>query len=142
MAKIEAWSVSEHQFPHEGTAEEKLIFCVRYAILAPSVYNTQPWQFEVKGNECRIFADRRYALSVIDPDDRSLIIACSAALFNLRVAISYFGYHSDIEFMPDSEQEDLLAKVTIGDEVEAENDEGGEKELFKSITEFEKNHGV
>ncbi len=142
MANIEAWSVSEYEFPHEGTPQDKLAFCVRYAILAPSSYNTQPWQFEVKGNECRLYADRRYALPIIDPDDRALIIACSNALFNLRLALHYFGYSETTEFIPDQENEDLLAKLTLGDKIEGESDDMQEKALFKSITEFEKNHGA
>ena len=35
----DAWRVSEHDFPQEGTPAEKLAFCVKYAVLAPSTYN-------------------------------------------------------------------------------------------------------
>ncbi len=142
MPNKEARSVSEHQFPYDGTAEEKLTFCVRYAILGPSIYNTQPWQFEINGKECRVFADRRYALPVIDPDDRSLVIACSAAVFSLRTAINYFGYDSKLEILPASDKEDLIAKVTLGDKKDAEEADDLDKALFKSIVEFEKNHGI
>ncbi len=142
MANIQAWSVSEYEFPHEGTDQEKLIFCLRYAILAPSVYNSQPWQFEVKGNECLIMADRRVALSVIDPDDRSLVIACSAALFNLKLALSYFGYHEKTELYPDTNNEDVLAKVTIGDKINSQSENKQTKALFGAMTDFEKNHGA
>ncbi len=142
MVNIDAWSVSEHEFPHEGSTQDKLVFCIRYALLAPSIYNTQPWQFEVKGAECRLYADRRYALAVIDPDDRSLIIACSAALFNLRMAIRYFGYSEDVSFIPDVENEDLLATVKFGEKIESENDEDRDQDIFKVVTAFEKNHGA
>jgi hypothetical protein len=38
---LEAWSVDAAEWPREGSAEEKLRFLVRYAILAPSGHNTQ-----------------------------------------------------------------------------------------------------
>lgn len=140
MVNIDAWSVSEHEFPHEGSAQDKLTFCVRYAILAPSVYNAQPWQFEIKDNQCRIFTDRRYAVPVIDPDDRSMIIACSAALFNLRMALRYFGYDETTALAPDSENEDLLATVTLGDKIEGEGASKDDVSLFQAMAQFEKNH--
>lgn len=140
MSNLDAWSVSQHEFPHEGSAQDKLVFCIRYATLAPSVYNTQPWQFEVKGDECRILADRRYAVPVIDPDDRSMMIACSAALFNLRLALRYFGYDEDTKLLPEKDNEDLLAIVTIGEKVQGVNGENKDADLFKALTEFEKNH--
>ena len=65
-----------------------------------------------------LYADRRYALPVIDPDDRVLSIYCAATLFNLRLAIRYFGYQETTELIPDPAEEDLLARVKLGDKAE------------------------
>ncbi len=33
------------EFPAQGSDEEKLAFAARFAILAPSTHNSQPWRF-------------------------------------------------------------------------------------------------
>lgn len=136
---MDAWKVAEKDFSRDGSAAEKLAFCVRYAALAPSTYNTQPWYFVVDKDVVSLYADRRYALAVIDPDDRELVMACGAALFTLRLAISHFGYEETTELLPDSKDSDLLARVKIG----AEKAEGGvQNPIFSAITKRHMNHGA
>ena len=60
---LEPWAVSEDEFPKDGDAGEKLRFLVRYAILAPSGHNTQPWLFRVDDEAIELFADRARASS-------------------------------------------------------------------------------
>ncbi len=136
---MDAWSVSKHDFPTNGSDAEKLAFCVRYAILAPSPYNSQPWFFSIKGKTLSVYADRRYALPVRDPDDRGLVIAVSCALYNLRLAIRYFGYEEKTDYLPDPDRESLIARVTLGshkgDNAITDND----KKRFEEITIFEFN---
>ena len=62
-------------------------FLLRYAILAPSSHNTQPWLFSLQDRCVEIYADRSRSLRVTDPDDRQLTIAGGCALSNLRGAI-------------------------------------------------------
>lgn len=137
---LKAWSVTEKDFPHEGSPAEKLAYCLRYAILAPSSYNTQPWFFRVEDNTVRVYADRRYALPVIDPDDRELILACAAALYNLRIAIRAFGYTETTELLPEESNPDLLARVKLGEKA-AQIDEN-DRLLFKSINKRHLNYGT
>lgn len=138
---MKAWNINEKDFPHNGTMAEKLTFCVRYAILAPSAYNTQPWHFKISDNIAAIYIDRRFALPVIDPDDREMIMACSAALFNLRLAIRYFGYTETTEIMPDPADNDLLARIRIS-EGEGEGKQDHDEDLFKSIPRRHTNRGA
>lgn len=111
----EAWQVAEADFPRAGGLEEKLHFFVRYAILAPSSHNTQPWRFRVDGGRVDVLADRRRSLPASDPDDRELTIACGAALLNLRVAVRHFGYSGRVELRPDPGEPDLLARLRVSD---------------------------
>src|ERR687891_523520 len=68
---LEAWNVRENDFPKDGSLSEKMNFLLRYAILAPSGHNTQPWLFKIVGNNTiEIYADRSRALPLVDPDDR------------------------------------------------------------------------
>ncbi len=135
-----AWQVSEKDFPRNGSAADKLAFCARYAILAPSAYNTQPWYFSIDNNILYLFADRRHALPVIDPDDRQLSIGCAAALYNLRLAIRYFGYEETTELLPAPADQSLLARVKLGEKLSKPAE--GIEHLFGAIPKRHSNHGV
>ncbi|MDD5363124.1 MAG: nitroreductase [Ignavibacteria bacterium] len=110
---LSAWTVSEDHFPSFGSIKEKFKFFVRYAILAPSGHNTQPWVFEVHEESLNLYADRTRALPVIDPDDRELIISCGAALTNLIVTMKYFGFEPEIIYFPSDSDNDLLATIKV-----------------------------
>lgn len=136
---MSAWNVKEKDFPKDGSPAEKLAFCIRYAILAPSTYNTQPWYFQVSNDTVNLYADRRYALPVIDSDDRELTLFCAAALYNLRLAIQNFGYSAVTEILPDPKDQDLLARVRLGEPREPSTTE---KELFSVMTKRHFNRGA
>ena len=93
---------------------EQLRFLLRYAVLAPSTHNTQPWRFELVGDTVHVLADGTRLLPTIDPDRRQLHISCGAALLNLRVAIRRFGFEDLVQYLPDPERPDLLARVWLG----------------------------
>jgi len=113
-AALAPWSVSGHDFPADGNTGDQLLFLLRYAVLAPSGHNTQPWLFALQRDGLELYADRTQALPVVDPDDRELTISCGAALFNLRVALRHWGYRDDqIELLPDPADADLIARVRL-----------------------------
>jgi len=103
----------ESELAAQATPAERLGFATRFATLAPSSHNSQPWRFVVNGNRLDLKADRGRALRVVDPDDRELTISCGAALFHVRVALRYFGQLPSIELSPSSLDPDLLAVVRI-----------------------------
>ena len=105
---------SAEQFPASAGADEKILFLLRYAVLAPSNHNTQPWLFRLQGHELDLIADLNRSLPVTDPENRELIISCGAALNHLRVASRYFGYSSEIEACPEPEYPALLARFSLG----------------------------
>ncbi len=102
------------EFPIEGSARDQLRAAVKYAILAPSSHNSQPWVFRIGNDHLEMFADRSRRLPVVDPDDRELVISCGAALFMLRLALRNFGIGEHTELLPDPAKPDLLARVRIG----------------------------
>jgi hypothetical protein len=105
--------LSASEFPYEGTAREKLEFLMKYAVLAPSGHNTQPWKFRVSGATLELYGDFARALPVIDPQNRELVMSCGAALLNLRVAIRNFGYTAMTELCPDPGEPALLARLEL-----------------------------
>jgi len=102
---------SEHVDGSPGTA---IVTCLRAAIAAPSIHNTQPWLFQVAGSQIRLFLDDRRRLAAIDPQGRAMHLAIGAALFNLRVAILSRGRAADVELLPDPQLSSLAAVVTAG----------------------------
>lgn len=109
-----AWSVDHSAYPVTGPASVQLEFLVRYAVLAPSTHNTQPWLFRVRGDSLELFADRGRALPVCDPEDRELVISCGAALGIAQLAARNFGYEGAIELLPAGGHPDLLARLRLG----------------------------
>jgi nitroreductase len=97
------WRVSASVFPEDGTPTEQAQFLVRYAVLAPSSHNTQPWLFNVNEDEIWVFADLERWLTVADPDKRELYLSLGAALENLLVAADYFGLRYEVEYLPGSD---------------------------------------
>jgi uncharacterized protein (DUF1778 family) len=110
---LEPYVEALDEFPITATATEKLRAVVKYAILAPSSHNSQPWLFRVAGDALELRADRSRALPVVDPEDRELAISCGAALFQLLVALRHFGSEPVRERCPDIRDPDLLARVRI-----------------------------
>lgn len=136
--KVTPWQVSEQDFPIKGDSVEKLSFLVRYAILAPSSHNTQPWKFSVDENKIRIFVDKTRWLKVADRDQRELYISIGCALENLLIAAEHFGYSYEITYFPDLDREELIASVNLISQGEPSPFRGSE--LFNAITFRHTNH--
>ena len=100
-------------FPEPGEARDKLRFLLRYAILAPSNHNSQPWVFTIRENQIELYADRSRHLHFTDPEGRQMVISCGCALHHLRVAGMHFGLRLAHEILPDPDDPDLLARVGI-----------------------------
>lgn len=107
---LAAWEIDPKDFPGDGSPADQARFAVRYAILAPSSHNTQPWRFAVL-DELLLSADRSRHLPAIDPFDRELIISCGAALMNLRVVFGHFAVPVEIETFPQSSDPDLVTRI-------------------------------
>ena len=109
----DAWRISERDFPAEAPVEARLRFLVRYAILAPSTRNTQPWRFTVEADTVRLFADRARGQPVFDPGARELYISLGCALENLLIAAEHFGFGHETTYFPDPGNAELVASVVF-----------------------------
>lgn len=108
-------TITETDFPTTGTPAEQWRFLLNYALLAPSEYNTQPWLFSIEGECVDLYADSTRRLPVVDPQDRELLIGCSAAFLNLRLAVRHFGRRESMEcFFHEQETSPLLARLRFG----------------------------
>lgn len=72
-------------------------FLLKYAILAPSCLNTQPWHFELHDGCIKIIVDKSRWRKIADHDQRELYISAGCALENLLIAAEHFRYsHREI----------------------------------------------
>lgn len=109
--RLSPWWISAEDLVYSGDSRPVIGSLLKYAILAPSSHNTQPWKFRVGENEIHLIADTTRWLPVADPDKRELYISAGCALENLLIAASYFGYGHRVEYLPDPANEDLVAIV-------------------------------
>jgi iron-sulfur cluster repair protein YtfE (RIC family) len=123
--------VDAEDFPTKEGGAAKLAYLVRYAVQAPSSHNTQPWLFHLDGDTLYLYADRARALPVVDPDDRALLISCGAAFGHLRIAARHYGHELRYELLPDSGDEDVLARAEL---VPSDPSSYDEKLLFWAIS--------
>jgi hypothetical protein len=83
------------------------------ATAAPSIHNSQPWQFQPDSDRIHVLIDRRRQLPVLDKSGRAMHLSVGAALFNLRVAILDSGWFPRVRLLPDPNRLDLAATVTV-----------------------------
>jgi nitroreductase len=129
-ASLQAWNVSESDFPINSSPEERLTFLLNYAILAPSVYNSQPWLFNLSEGEIQVFADESGWLKVADADRREQYISLGCALENLIIAAEHFGYNCTVSYFPGPEN--LVATVSLQESESVTSP--SDSRLFDAIT--------
>jgi nitroreductase len=116
---------------------EQLRFALRYAILAPSNRNTQPWRFSVERDQITIRPDASRWQQVSDPHQRELYISLGCALENLLVALDHFGFGHIVTRSPGL-GESIAAQVAILDHPAARPREAS---LFGAIVRRHTHHG-
>ena len=87
------WKIEERLFNQQVTARDKIKFLLKYAVLAPSTHNSQPWLFKIKDNSVEIYIDESRKLPQADPLGRDLYISIGCMLENLIIAARYFGFY-------------------------------------------------
>ncbi|MCW2722073.1 MAG: nitroreductase [Pseudonocardia sp.] len=97
-----------------GLSSAQVADLLRTAGRAPSLHNSQPWQFSVTPHTIELHADPRRNPVVADPDGREMRIGCGAALFNLQLALHGHDIRPIVTILPDRARRDLLAVIRHG----------------------------
>ena len=82
------------------------------AVLAPSLWNSQPWRGEAEQTAIRSVGDVQRWLPVTDPEQRNLHLSLGAALENLLIAARAYGLHPSVSYLPHDGNGNVAAQVT------------------------------
>jgi nitroreductase len=83
------------------------------ALRAPSIFNTQPWRWQVTGDVLELHLDPQRQLPVVDPDGRLATLSCGIALHHALTALAAAGHTSAVQRLPEPHRPDLLARVQV-----------------------------
>ena len=83
---------------------------VRTACRAPSLHNSQPWQWVFNRGQFRLIPDPSRVMDT-DQSAREAFISCGAALDHLRVAMAAAGWQSQVDRVPSPNSPNHLASI-------------------------------
>jgi hypothetical protein len=72
----------------------------------------------VQPDRLLLFADRSRQLAATDPDGKLLVLSCGTALQHARLALLAEGWATQVRYLPDPAQPDLLAEIVASDRAE------------------------
>ncbi len=136
MTKKSPWDIEEKSFPQGGTSNDLMRFFLRYAILAPSAHNTQPWKCIIREGTLEIHKDEKHMLQVGDPTQRQTYIGLGAFLENFIIASSHWGYRAILTEGVFISDDSLICKVTLRRSLDLKNNR-----LFPGILKRHTNRG-
>ena len=84
---------------------------VQLACRAPSLHNSQPWQWVAEGAGLHLYVDHSRILPSTDKSGREAHISCGAVLDHLRVAMAAAGWTANVDRFPDRNNLDHLASL-------------------------------
>ncbi len=82
----------------ELAAQPDVLDFIRFASLAPSGHNTQPWLYRVAPGRIDILPDFARRTPVVDPDDHHLFASLGCAAENLTLALRARGRLGELRF--------------------------------------------
>jgi hypothetical protein len=85
----------------------------RFAGLAPSIHNTQPWRWRLVGPVLELRAERDRQLEATDPSGHMLLLSCGAALQHALTALAAEGWLAEVSRIPERADGDLLATIIL-----------------------------
>src|ERR1700728_2806751 len=91
-----------------------LTAAVQLACQAPSLHNSQPWQWVAEGVGLHLYIDRSRILPSTDKSGREAHIGCGAVLDHLCVAMAAAGWSASVDRFPVPKSRSHLASLDFG----------------------------
>ena len=127
-----AWDINFNDFNDQKATFDKLSFLIKFAVLAPSSHNNQPWKFSIKENSILIYPDNSRWLSVSDPDRRYFFVSLGCALENILIAADLYGLPTEVKYLPKGEG-DIAARIDFEFPKKINDKQANKKHLAFSI---------
>lgn len=87
------------------------------AVYAPSGSNSQPWKFNVSGNEISLLALPEKDHPILNYRNRGTWIAHGALIENIIIAASHYGYRCNVgPLFPDATNPNLVTRISLEQE--------------------------
>ncbi len=99
MAEYAAYAARLRRAPDPADLRD----LVRYAGLAPSSHNTQPWRFRIGDGAIDIAPDFARRTPAVDPDDHHLQVSLGCAAETLAIAGAAAGWPGEFGIAPDGD---------------------------------------
>ena len=125
-------NLKNEEFFAKNSLSEKIHFLLKFAVLAPSTHNSQPWLFKIEESSCKIYFDPALRLPQADPLGRDLYISIGSALENLALAAKYFRVYQNVIYHADG-QNNLAAEVIFQEPEENKNPDLSYEKLLEAI---------
>ena len=108
-----AWNLDINDFFKQSSLLEKNTFLTRFAILAPSSHNTQPWTFVSSREKIVICRNLARRLPVADSNDRQHFLSIGCCIENIVVAADYYGYVTKVVYGENGQDRSIVATVFL-----------------------------
>jgi hypothetical protein len=95
------------------SAEDLLFEAACVACRAPSIANSQPWLWRIRGDALELRCDPSRQLAVADPQGQLMVISCGAVLHHAIVVLAVLGAGVAVEHIDDPTDPVLLARLTL-----------------------------
>ena len=105
--------IPDVQATPEKIPDEIIRYIIKAGIQAPSGDNAQPWKCSFQDNKIFLYLDKDADHSFFNVNQIASIISCGAVLENMQIAATRFGVKAKIVYLPDTKDENLMAKVLL-----------------------------
>jgi len=140
MGNLEVWKIKHKNF-FKKNPDGKIKHLLKYAILAPSTHNMQPWLFKVMKSSCVISYDPKLTLPQADAKGRDLYISLGCCIENLVIAAQYYNVFDSVNLFPKTGKYSV-AEVKFKNLGKRTSENKKMKRLFSTITERVNSRGL
>lgn len=112
-----AWQINQNDFSESWPDIQKLLFFARYAILAPSGHNTQPWHFSKADNQLQLKISAERQLPFSGKIAGEPYISIGTCLETFLLAAQGFGYDVQVDYPLKG---DLVAVMSLSNKTKAD----------------------
>lgn len=105
------WQIKLADFLKLPSGQAQLEFLIKFAVLAPSSHNSQPWKFQVSDRSIWVFANLERRLKDSDRNNRQMFLSLGCAITNILIAGDYLGLAGQVFLEPNSGDSTCAARL-------------------------------